>query len=81
MYGSVKRWEWIKARATILHESDLSSPSFSPHPLAFILRGLSARVFQHELDHLNGILFTDHTVAEGNQLYRETNKELEPIEI
>ena len=30
-------------------------------PLKMKLRGWVARIFQHEIDHLNGILFTDRT--------------------
>lgn len=88
VYGPVKRWTWISARATVLHESELSLPSFDPaspagglQPLTLNLRDLSARVFQHELDHLNGILFTDHVLAEGNTLYGITKGALEPLEL
>ena len=30
-------------------------------PLKMILRGWIARIFQHEIDHINGILYTDRT--------------------
>ena len=30
-------------------------------PMKIKARGWLARIFQHEIDHLNGILFTDHT--------------------
>jgi len=29
-------------------------------PVTLKLKGWTARIFQHEIDHLNGILFTDH---------------------
>ncbi|KKR24305.1 MAG: Peptide deformylase, partial [Candidatus Levybacteria bacterium GW2011_GWB1_39_7] len=32
-------------------------------------RGFSAIVIQHELDHLDGVLFTKHVMAQGEQLY------------
>jgi len=77
IYGAVLRYPWIKASAAVFSETDLGSPlALSPHPLALTLDGLAARVFQHEVDHLNGILFTDHVLAQGNQLYRETGREL-----
>ena len=77
IYGAVLRYPWIKASAAVFSETDLGSPlALSPHPLALTLDGLASRVFQHELDHLNGILFTDHVLAQGNQLYRETGREL-----
>jgi peptide deformylase len=31
-------------------------------PLKMKLRGWVARIFQHEIDHLNGILYTDRTI-------------------
>lgn len=34
---------------------------------------------QHEIDHLNGILFTDHIIAQNGQLLRETEDGLTPI--
>jgi peptide deformylase len=40
--------------------------------------GFPAVVVQHEIDHLNGILFTQHTLSQGYQLYREIEGELEP---
>jgi peptide deformylase len=39
-----------------------------------------ARVIQHELDHLDGILFTDHTLKDALPLYFDTPDGLEPID-
>lgn len=39
--------------------------------------GFASVVVQHEIDHLNGILFTQHTLSQGYQLYKEVNGELE----
>ena len=38
--------------------------------------GFGSVVIQHEIDHLNGILFTQHTLSQGYQLYKEENGEL-----
>ncbi|KKS90006.1 MAG: hypothetical protein A3G66_04420 [Candidatus Levybacteria bacterium RIFCSPLOWO2_12_FULL_39_17] len=38
-------------------------------------RGFSAIVIQHELDHLDGILFTKHVIEQGEQLYRSYKNE------
>lgn len=82
VYGPVPRWSWIKASATVVKEIDLSSPSsFSLHPSSLTLDALASRVFQHELDHLNGILFTDRTLEAGLQLYESKEKELVPMEM
>lgn len=35
---------------------------------------------QHENDHINGILFTDHILKQGGQLYQETPNGLTPID-
>ncbi len=40
-----------------------------------------ARVLQHELDHLNGILFTDHSIKHNLPLYEERNNKLHEIEL
>ncbi len=34
---------------------------------------------QHENDHINGVLFTDHVLQQGGQLYKETPDGLTPI--
>lgn len=34
---------------------------------------------QHELDHLNGILFTDRILEQGGTILRETKQGLEPV--
>lgn len=40
------------------------------------LKGLAAKIFQHELDHLNGTLFIDHVNAQNGKMFRSVkNKE------
>lgn len=34
---------------------------------------------QHEVDHLNGILFTDHILKQGGTIFKEVAGDLEPI--
>lgn len=43
--------------------------------------GFEAVVIQHEIDHLNGVLFTSHVIAQKQPLYREENGELIEFEI
>ncbi|GAB5440655.1 MAG: peptide deformylase [Fuerstiella sp.] len=62
IYGPVNRAERITVEAF-----DLSGQEF-----AFELSGLPARVVQHEYDHLDGVMFTDH-VSEA------TLAELQPL--
>lgn len=33
-------------------------------------RGLAARIIQHEVDHLNGVLFIDHVHAQNGKLFK-----------
>ena len=47
----------------------------------FRLETLAGRVFQHELDHLNGILFTDHTLAQGNKFYQDNGNGMEEVNL
>ena len=51
-----------------------------------IIKGFLAIIIQHELDHLEGVLFTKHVMAQGEQLYRsyknkDGEEEFEEIEI
>jgi len=49
IFAPVTRAQWVKVEAT-----DLEG-----RPASLTARGLPARVFQHELDHLDGVLFID----------------------
>jgi len=49
IFAEVERAEWIRVRAR----------DEAGQPLDFEARGLQARVIQHEVDHLDGILFID----------------------
>lgn len=48
--GEVERHEWVTVKGQDRHGND-----FKLKP-----RGFLARIFQHEIDHLNGVLFIDH---------------------
>ena len=50
IYGRVPRYEKVKVRA-----NDINGNEFR-----VTAEGFLARVFQHEVDHTNGILFIDH---------------------
>ena len=47
--SDVERWEWVK----------VSFVDPEGHKYAMRLEWLSARIIQHEIDHLDGVLFTD----------------------
>lgn len=75
-YGPVPRWEWVDLTYDYIDGNDLKTTS--EHFEAF-----AARVVQHELDHLDGILFVDYIDQYKLPLYKEDSKtekleELEP---
>jgi peptide deformylase len=49
VFAPVKRAEWVRLEA----QDELG------RPVSITARGLRARVFQHEMDHLDGVLFID----------------------
>ena len=52
LHGEVERHESIQVKALNRHGS----------PVKLKVDGWMARIFQHEIDHLNGVLFTDKAV-------------------
>jgi len=53
VFAPVKRAEWVR----------LEAEDPEGRAVALTARGLRARVFQHELDHLDGVLFTDRLTS------------------
>lgn len=56
--AEVERAKWVRVSGLSLNEKKLPIDA----------EGLLARVFQHEIDHLNGILFIDHLGRAKRQL-------------
>lgn len=75
LYGPVWRYEWVELNYIGLDEQ------FQPTPKSTRFDGLQARVIQHEHDHLDGILFTDHSLENNLPVYEEKNGELIEIRI
>jgi peptide deformylase len=50
IFADVERSEWVKVEAT----------GSDGQPMSLEASGLQARVVQHEMDHLDGVLFLDH---------------------
>jgi len=46
-----------------------------------IFTGFLAHIVQHEVDHLNGILFIDHVLTQKSKLYHIQGKEWEEISL
>ena len=60
LYGHVMRPFEIDCQARDKH-----GKTFKKH-----YKGLPARIIQHEVDHLNGILFIDHVHAQNGKLFK-----------
>jgi len=69
LYGTVKRWANIEAQWLNINGQTTKQT----------LIGLEAIVFQHELDHLKGLLFPDRIKKEGGQFFQEKKDQLEKI--
>ncbi len=59
VYGKVKRYDKIKLKAL-----DLNGKEFR-----VTAQGFLARIFQHEIDHTNGIVFIDHIQDDPDAFY------------
>lgn len=69
VYGRVSRPLKVKVKA-----QDINGD-----PIRLTLEGFPARVLQHEIDHMNGIIFLDH-VKDSSQLFNiDKNGTLMPI--
>lgn len=66
LYGKVRRSRRVTLKA--LNEKG--------QPIERGASGLLAQIFQHEMDHLNGILFTD----KANELWEMTQEEIESLQ-
>lgn len=73
LYGTVKRFFKIRGRWLTLKKGKLVKEEK-------ILTGFEAVVFQHELDHLNGVLFIDHIKKDNGKLYRQVGEKMETVE-
>jgi peptide deformylase len=73
-FGTVKRYLQIE-----IEWKDLRGEKFVSKREK--LSGFEAIVWQHEFDHLNGILFIDHIKKEGGKFYKWNGKEMVKADI
>ncbi len=70
IYGKVRRHTKVRVRA--LNENG--------QPVRVKAEGFLARIFQHEVDHTNGIMFVDHIRDKQDAFYKLTpDGKLEPL--
>jgi peptide deformylase len=70
IYGKVPRYNKIRVRA--MNEAG--------QIIRVKAEGFLARVFQHEIDHINGKVFVDHLQGKRDAFYKLTDEgKLEPI--
>lgn len=70
IYGKVPRYSKVRVRA--LDENG--------QVIRVKAEGFLARVFQHEIDHINGLVFVDHLIDKPEAFYKLTEEgKLEPI--
>jgi peptide deformylase len=70
IYGKVPRYSKVRLRAL---DQD-------GKPVRVKASGFLARIFQHEVDHTNGIMFVDHIKASKDAFYKLTDEgKLEPL--
>ena len=65
----------LRGRVERFAQVELTAMTPEGQPLTLRARGLSAGTLQHELDHLDGLLFTDR-LESSEQLYSKANYEL-----
>lgn len=79
LYGPVARPEWVTMEfMEVLNPGEDDIQLSDPKQETFY--DFPGRVMQHELDHLNGILFTDYTLKQGQPLFRQEKNDLLPVD-
>lgn len=75
IYGPVWRHQWVKLEYELLDPVTLKLTSHSSRFESF-----PARVIQHELDHLDGILFTERAMSSDLPIYQEIDNQLVAVD-
>lgn len=75
IYGPVPRWQWVDLEYQVIKDDKLITKEER-------FEEYGARVAQHELDHLDGILFIDYSLELDLPLYQEIEgrKKMEEVD-
>lgn len=74
IYGPVPRWHWVEMEYQILDGEKLIKKTQR-------FDNFYARVVQHELDHLDGVLFIDHSLRLDLPVYQEDSDDKQAQEV
>ena len=73
-YAPIKRSMSVTVKFQIIDNSQLITKTA-------VFSGFSAHIIQHEMDHLNGILFIDHVLSQSTKLFKIQGKEWSEISL
>jgi len=79
-YGPVPRYEWIEVEYQSITDLDILNKKTDLKNKKTRFQDFDARVIQHEYDHLEGIIFTDHILRNNLPLYVEEDGKWVEIE-
>jgi peptide deformylase len=74
LYGPVPRWAEVTLQYQVVEDNELVT-------YEEVFYDYAARVVQHELDHLNGILFTDYSLKYDLPVYQTKSDSDKMVEI
>lgn len=63
IYGPVPRWDWVTVKYQSFNKAGKVEEKTEKY------QGFLARIIQHEYDHLQGVLFTDHLLEQDLPAY------------
>ena len=70
-YGPIKRDQKVKVKYQNEEDKEITEE----------FKDFEAQIIEHEIDHLNGILFVDHILKQKAPLYKFDGKEWEEVEL
>jgi len=68
--GLVDRPDWVEIKAQ----------NVTGRPIKLKVNDLLARIFLHEIDHLNGVLYVDH-IRDHEKLWQPEDEEVEEVAV
>lgn len=74
LFGIVERWLKVEVSWDVIKDGKLENQKK-------IMEGFEAIVFQHEAEHLDGILFVDHIKEKGGKLYKFEGEKKKLIDV